>query len=163
MQIKEETNCRVCNGKLKVALDLGNIYPSAFLKDEEVVDEGGKAPLVLSECEDCGLVQLKHTVDLDSMYRQYWYSSSLNKSMVSSLRNIVNEIENRMDLKDGDTVLDIGCNDGTLLNMYRHGLDPIGFDPALNIQHIGQEFHIVADYFSAEKFPSGKKARVVTA
>src|SRR5690349_21563311 len=118
-RITEETECRICHGELETVLDLGNIYPSSFLRDDEKVSEDMKAPLALARCKACGLVQLKHTIDLDLMYRQYWYSSSLNKSMVSSLQDIVTEIEKRMVLEPDDTILDIGCNDGTLLDMYQ--------------------------------------------
>jgi hypothetical protein len=74
MDITERMTCRVCKGILAEVLNLGEIYPSNFVKGNEVLE---KAPLVLSQCENCGLVQLKHTVELDSMYRQYWYRSSL--------------------------------------------------------------------------------------
>lgn len=158
-RITTEEKCRVCRGKLVVALDLGEIYPSAFLKKDEL--PGEKAPLVVAECEDCGLVQLKHTIDLDLMYRQYWYASSLNKSMVSSLNDIVREIESRTELIKGDTVVDIGCNDGTMLNMFDSKLTKIGFDPSRNLQR-SNNFEFVNDYFSAEKYHFWK-AKVITA
>lgn len=165
MGIKEETNCRVCNGELEVVLDLGSIYPSSFVKDDEIVTEDTKAPLALCKCDKCGLVQLKHTIDLDQMYRQYWYTSSLNKSMVVSLQNITREIESRQILNDGDTVLDIGCNDGTLLEAYSYPerLVQVGYDPALNIvRKDDYSYAIVNDYFSAEKYV-WDKAKVITA
>lgn len=174
MQITEQTSCRVCDGQLEVVLDLGSIYPSSFLKEGETVSDDAKAPLVLCKCEKCGLVQLKHTVDLDLMYRQYWYSSSLNKSMVSSLNNIVEEIKGRRVLEPGDDVLDIGCNDGTLLSFYdngQHSYFKTGFDPALNLAKIDSKAcdFFVNDYFNVEAYENERpginnyKAKVITA
>lgn len=152
MYITEEKECRICKGELKEVLNLGNIYPSGFLKDDEKLSEDQKAPLVLAECENCGLVQLKHTIDLDLMYKkQYWYSSGLNKSMISSLSDIVDYIERTIQLEDGDTVLDIGCNDGTLLSQYGHDVVTVGFDPAPNIKN-GNIQCFVNDYFSSATY-----------
>jgi trans-aconitate methyltransferase/ribosomal protein L32 len=157
----DEQQCRICGGELKIVLDLGEIYPSTFLKDGEKLSEDSKAPLILAECKQCGLVQLKHTVDLDLMYRQYWYNSSLNKSMVSSLRDVVNYVESFVSIEPHDAVVDIGCNDGTMLSMYKQGVG-IGFDPALNVKNNCTLF--INDYFSAKDYPkSAPKAKVVTA
>ena len=105
--VKEETHCRLCGGDLVSVLDLGKIYPSAFVKEGDKLPE--KAPLVLAKCAICHLVQLKHTVNLDQMYRQYWYTSSLNKSMVSSLQEIAKRALYYKKLNDEDVVIDIGC------------------------------------------------------
>ncbi len=177
MRIVEEKECRVCLGELKTVLDLGEIYPSDFLRDDEKLSEDSKAPLVLVECQDCGLIQLKHTIDLDMMYRQYWYTSSLNKSMVLSLQDLVNDVENRGILNPGDVVVDIGCNDGTMLGLYQtRDLFTIGFDPALNLKPVkyGVPLVWIPDYFSKSSFDtylkhpvhtewSKMKAKVVTA
>lgn len=156
MNIVEETKCRVCGGEFKEVLDLGEIYPSAFLKENEQAAE--KAPLCLVQCQECELVQLKHTIDLDLMYRQYWYSSSLNKSMVNSLADIVNEIKNRGVLKPGDDIIDIGCNDGTMLSMYDNGNHlyfKTGFDPALNLQRDEKAMDFFCnDYFTFDNWPT---------
>ena len=162
----EETKCRICKGDLEVVLDLGSIFPSAFLHTNEKVTEDSKAPIVLAQCKECGLVQLKHTVELDSMYRQYWYCSSLNKSMVSSLKEITDEIEAKGYINNYDLTLDLGCNDGTLLNLYTKNIMKVGFDPALNLARPDCLF--VNDYFSSEKFfdsmgTSQLKANVITA
>lgn len=127
----ERLTCRLCGSSLKTVIDLGNIYLNDFVDEgEEIVS----APLTLVRCERCELVQLQHTSDLDRLYRQYWYQSSLNKSMITALQDIVTNIENRVTLYPGDTVIDIGCNDGTLLSLYKNpNLNRIGFDPALNL------------------------------
>lgn len=162
MKIVEETKCRVCKGELETVLDLGEIVPSAFLTQSEIEQEGEKAPLVLVKCKQCDLVQLRHTVDLDLMYRQYWYSSSLNKSMISSLQDIEEEIEKKIKLEVEDVVVDIGCNDGTMLNMYPAFVKKVGFDPALNLKHPVMDF-FVNDYFTAKSYPVTQKAKVITA
>jgi hypothetical protein len=163
MRVKEESKCRICRGELKVVLDLGSIYPSAFLNNNEKVSEDLKAPLVLAECEDCELIQLKHTVDLDLMYRQYWYSSSLNKSMVSSLRDVVSDILGRIILYNNDMIIDIGANDGTMLEMYPRNLWKVAFEPALNVRpKQGSVTTWIPDYFSKEAFDTYLKHPVHT-
>src|SRR5688572_7416856 len=103
MNIEERKICRVCEGGLETVLDLGFIYPSNFVNASQELE---RAPLVLSKCNKCNLVQLKHTVELDSMYRQYWYRSSLNPSMVKDLEDIVYNIEQIIRLEDEDVVVD---------------------------------------------------------
>ena len=65
-------------------------------------------------------------------------------------------------------MLDIGCNDGTLLCSYQtEGLDKIGVDPSANVLALAREkgLDVVNDYFSAAVYDEArprKKARVVT-
>lgn len=157
----ERLTCRLCGSSLKTVIDLGDIYLNDFVDEgEEIVS----APLTLVRCERCELVQLKHTSDLDRLYRQYWYQSSLNKSMVTALQDIVTNIESRVTLYPGDTVIDIGCNDGTLLSLYKNpNLNRIGFDPALNLADKAQlhcdTFHNT--YFGDTSIQT-PKAKVIT-
>jgi hypothetical protein len=156
------TTCRSCGGLLKSSLILDDIYPSGFVRGDEQLT---KQPLVLATCESCNLVQLMHDYDLDLMYRQYWYSSALNKSMVSSLKDIVEDIESR-DSFGGKVVVDIGTNDGTLLTFYKTSpSEKIGFDPALNLKERAEVncTRFINDYFSADNYPVGDKAMVITA
>jgi hypothetical protein len=162
--ITELRNCRVCGGTyLTEVVDLGSIFPSGFLKPDEKLSEDLRVPMVAVRCEDCGLVQLKYTIELDKMYRQYWYSSSLNRSMVSSLHEIVEEVENRISLTEDSYIVDIGANDGTMLQMYNKGIK-IGFDPALNL-HKPNCHTFINDYFTVEAYNKAvdSKAKVVTA
>lgn len=163
MNITEEKICRICSGRLVKVLDLGMIYPSSFLRDNENVTVDGKAPLVLAECESCGLIQLKHTIDLDLMYRQYWYASSLNKSMVSSLQDIVIDIQTKVTLQPYDVVMDIGCNDGTMLGMYPDFVTTVGYDPSKNLEKKFPINYFINDYFTADAYQYPLRAKVVTA
>jgi SAM-dependent methyltransferase len=147
-----QEECRICDGELVDKFSLGNLYPSGFMKPGEQWPD--KASLTLTECQECSLVQLRHTVPLDSMYKQYWYRSGLNASMKTDLQDIVESIERRTVLGAGDIVLDIGCNDGTLFDYYKAGdsLVKIGYDPALNLaEEVSQrDIFFINDYFSAD-------------
>jgi len=158
----KRTQCRYCKGELKEALNLGELYPSGFIKGDEVLT---KEPLVLSICQACGLVQLSHDMDLDLLYRQYWYSSALNKSMLVSLEDVVQDIEKRNGF-GGKVAVDIGTNDGSLFSFYKtHLSEKIGFDPALNLKERAEKncTRFINDYFTAEAYPVADKASVITA
>ena len=160
--VREEMHCRICGKPLRSLLDFGEIYPSAFVKDQTNLT---KVPLVLAQCKECGLVQLKHTVELDFMYRQYWYRSGLNKSMLNDLKNIVDDIEKTIELNPGDTVVDIGCNDGSLFKYYNKDkeLKRVGFDPAENLSDVYLNTDLfINDYFPTKYPIKPLNARVIT-
>jgi hypothetical protein len=163
MNFTEQIRCRVCHGWLDVVVDFGEIYPSGFVKNQEGIE---KAPLALAQCRSCGLVQLRHTVDLDSMYKQYWYRSGLNKSMLRDLEDVVKCAEKEIKLYSDDITVDIGCNDGSLFNyLTNKKVVTVGFDPALNLSERAEKNCniFVNDYFSADKYPKNlPKARLIT-
>ena len=162
--VREEIGCRACEGSLTDLLDFGEIYPSGFVESQEGLT---KAPLALVQCERCMLVQLKHTINLDSMYKeQYWYSSGLNKSMVSSLLNVAAEAQKRQPLEEGDIIIDIGCNDGTLFDFFPDNVYKIGFDPAQNMKEQAEQKCdlFINDYYDSALLPIGThgKAKIIT-
>jgi SAM-dependent methyltransferase len=91
-----------------------------------------RAPLHLMRCTHCKLLQLKHTVDPSIMYTDgYGYASGVNEQMVAHLTDLVDFVAARYDVQPFDPVLDIACNDGTLLRAWepykvvRYGVDPV--------------------------------------
>lgn len=155
-------NCRICSSTdYKSILDLGLIHPSGFSKDGAVLD---KTPLHLVRCTQCQLVQLEHSVNLDRMYKDfYWYRSSLNPSMIQALYNIVQSAMNKIHLNDQDVVCDIGANDLTLLKFYPSNIIKVAYEPASNLQEYSKFAHYhISDYFSADAYPLKQKARIIT-
>jgi len=147
------STCRVCKSSFEPLLDLGDHYVSDFpLPDQS---DGIKAPLELVLCRRCRLLQLRHTVSPEDMYRNYWYRSGTNRTMQLALADIANKAETLAHLQPGDSVLDIGCNDGTLLAAYRTGdIYRIGFDPAENLAPLSRRIAqtVVADFFALDAF-----------
>ena len=171
--IKEIKKCRACGAKNLVdLLSLGDLAVSDFVENPSL-NAGYVAPLDLILCGveegGCGLVQLKHTVPSEVMYRNYWYQSGINQTMTNELANITKEASAIVELKSGDTVIDIGSNDGTLLRSYDvKGLKTVGFEPALNLLSLGKQgtTHIIPDFFGKEGWDKAfgeSKAKVITA
>jgi len=162
------TTCRVCDGAPVPILSLGNHYVSDFVTPGE--SDGTRAPLELVLCRRCHLLQLKHTVPAENMYRNYWYRSGTNSTMRGALADIANTAEQLIHLKEGDTVLDIGCNDGTLLAAYKTGkVFKVGFDPAENLAPYSRQVAdcVVTGFFEAAAFQKhpdlkNRKPKIVT-
>src|SRR6185312_14246693 len=120
------STCRVCGSKLEPILSLGDQHVSDFLKPEQA--DGPKVPLELVLCQQCRLLQLRHTVPPEMMYQNYWYRSGTNQTMRDALADISGSASKVVHLQSGDAVLDIGCNDGTLLGSYTvPGIYKVGF------------------------------------
>lgn len=119
-----QTTCRLCEHSLverDPVLDLGDLLVSQFPApgDRDFV----QAPLALAECQNCHLVQLTHTVHPRHLFQgDYWYASGINGLMREELRNVVREARMWTKVQDGDWVLDIGANDGTLMSAWREHL-----------------------------------------
>jgi len=160
--------CRVSGSKTLVPiLDLGEqaltgVFPHSTT---EAVTTG---PLRLVWCPDSGLLQLDHSYDLGEMYGDnYGYRSGLNQSMVRHLSQKIRELERLVELKPGDTVLDIGSNDATSLKAYSvPSLQRIGIDPTGTKfrQYYPDDIALVPDFFAADAFRrgGGRPARIVT-
>ena len=159
-------SCRSCGSKnLKSILNLGEIYISDFVESDS---QRGKAPLELVLCEDCSLLQLRHTTNPELLYRQYWYKSSINETIINDLEDIAEKAERMVSPDAGDIVLDIGANDGTLLRLFqRKGLRRVGFEPARNLLEEARKgtTEIINDFFNFEAFNEifgEEKAKIIT-
>ncbi len=169
--IVERSSCRVCgNESLTPLISLGDLHVSNFVKGGK--QEGHKYPLELVLCDKqnggCGLVQLRHTVSAEIMYRNYWYRSGMNKTMSDELRGIAAKAESLVRLSGKDYVIDIGANDGTLLRGYTKKPRLVGFEPARNLMKYAREgtTEIINDFFAFSHWKGrfGKrKAKVITA
>jgi len=161
-------SCRVCNSKdLSNLFSLGNLYISTFV--DKPKDHIGKAPLELIWCNNCTLVQLKHTAPQELMYsKHYWYRSGLNKVIVDDLKEIAEVSQNMVNLKLEDVVLDIGANDGTLLGFYPKKYTRVGCEPATNlIKEMKKNCDVaITDFWNYEVYKNylgNKKAKIITA
>lgn len=160
--------CRLCQkSDLKPVIDLGpHALGGRFPRHDEA--DPPSAPLVVVRCEPCGLVQLAHSVTPNELFTsEYGYRSGLNQTMREHLVRLARELSERASVKPGDVVLDIGCNDGTLLNQYGAAATRVAIDPLAHKFRDGypSDFFVVDDYFTAAAFQRilpVRKARIVS-
>jgi hypothetical protein len=166
--IKSIQNCRSCNSsKVEVVFDLGEqVLTGVFRSDS--LDDISSSPVALVACNSCRLVQMKYSYSLNEMYNEgYGYQSGLTTYMSQHLKGILSFASDLVNLDKDDTILDIGCNDGTLLNHYPKDLyNLIGIDPVAKkyLDRYPKNAKVVTDFFTKESYFSvtSNKAKIVT-
>jgi hypothetical protein len=172
MHLVHRKSCRVCGSKsLTPVIDLGTQHlQGSFLKPGKEIPPMRKIPLTLVRCDPtldesaCGLLQMEHSVPPEVLYSAYWYRSGTNQTMRDHLSEIVHTSLKMLQKPEG-TVLDIGCNDGTLLSNYPDSFVKIGVDPSDVAQQVQPPVKVIQDIFpSAEltSFLGDKKCHIIT-
>jgi len=157
-KVVEKKACRACGAKFtnKILWNFGNQAIIDFPDEGE--EDRGRAPIQLVQCPACDLIQLRHTVDADTLYSKFFYRSSVNEQMREALRDVVNSATNLVDLSHTAFICDIGTNDGELLLNYPEDVWKIGFEPAEDFAREAagrfrarkdEKFEIVPSYFNA--------------
>jgi SAM-dependent methyltransferase len=158
MHILHKQCCRVCGcSHLTPVIDLGDQYlQGSFLKPPMQKPPSRRVPTQLVRCdvaksEDaCGLLQLAHSIPPEILYANYWYRSGTNDTMrrhlaeiVASALSIVAPSQHR--------VLDIGCNDGTLLGHVPPAFERWGVDPSDIAATIPAPVKVINTVFPSDK------------
>lgn len=124
-------NCRLCGGEISLAMKMCPMP----LVDEYDVRFAELYPTELFNCLKCGLVQLGVVVDADKMFNSgYTYRTGSSPGLVKHFNELASELVNEARLTRDSFVVDIGCNDGTLLKEINRltGCSILGIDPAAN-------------------------------
>jgi SAM-dependent methyltransferase len=172
MHLIYRKTCRVCGTTaLTKVIDLGEQYlQGSFVKPGKEIPPLRKIPCTLVRCDvtrdekACGLLQIAHSVPPEILYSAYWYRSGTNNTMRNHLRGIVEEALDITGRKEVTAVLDIGCNDGTLLNYYPTSYEKFGIDPSDVAKEVKQA-NVVQDIFPSNKLErliGEKKIDIVT-
>jgi 2-polyprenyl-3-methyl-5-hydroxy-6-metoxy-1,4-benzoquinol methylase len=160
--------CLCCDSdKLKLILDLkSQPLANSYVNDKNSLEE--YFPLALNYCSNCTHLQLTHAVNPDLLFKHYLYVSGTTKTLRDYFDYFVGITEKYFEKKQL-TVLDIACNDGTLLsfvpeNIIRVGIDPV--DDSYKKESEKNSNLIIQDYFSHNVFSKSKygdlKAKVIT-
>lgn len=162
MHLIKRNTCRVCGSKaLTPVINLGEQYlQGSFVKPGKEMPPTRKISTSVVRCDPmrdekaCGLLQMEFTVPPEVLYSAYWYRSGTNNTMRRHLQGIVEEAMGMIGVKEKATVLDIGCNDGTLLGFYPDSFTKFGVDPSDIAQEIKAPVNVVQDIFPSEELIS---------
>ena len=146
--------CRICKSSdLDIVISLGEqVITSRFPLYGD--NSTPKTPIDLSLCNKCGLLQLYQTTNSSEMYEhEYGYRSGISNTMRSHLKQYQEEILTKVKLEKGDTIVDIGSNDSTMLQYYSSDYQRIGVDPTGSqfSQYYG-DVSLIPTYFTRENF-----------
>ena len=135
------TKCEVCeNEQLKKVLDLGN-HPLC----DDLIPMGEESsceefPIEILFCEKCLTAHQNYQIPKQTLFsKNYHYRARMTGSVLSGMADFVEGCENRFGSLHGKVVLDIGCNDGSLLDFFKiKGCKTVGIEPtgaALESKH----------------------------
>lgn len=132
--------CRVCSTETIEWLDLG-LQPLANELRQPGSPEPERFPLAVERCPECALSQLSTVVPPERLYTAaYPYRSGVSATWREHCRGIARMLPSGL-------MLDIGANDGTLVNMCREG---VGLDPS------PQGPGVFAGFFPATREPGNR-------
>ena len=135
-------SCRSCGRQaILPVLSLGQLpLANRLLSEDDLMRPEPRYPLDVVMCTDCALVQITETVPPEILFRDYVYFSSYSTTMLDSSEALANRLVNERALDGHSLVIEIGSNDGYLLQFYqRHGVSVLGIDPALNVAEIARQ------------------------
>lgn len=153
VELKE---CLACGSSdLKLTLDLGfQPLANSYRADKSEFLE--MFPLAINLCTNCHHVQLTHAVNPDLMFKDYLYVSGTSQTMHDHFEWFAEYAKEYYEVMSGmylNSVLDIGCNDGSQLKHFiSDTVMTYGVDPAENLAPISRAMgnDIYVGYFDKE-------------
>jgi SAM-dependent methyltransferase len=125
-------DCELCgSGGLVEVLDLGSqpLCDDLVRADED--RECSRYPINIVFCEHCFTAHQRYQVPKETLFSStYHYRSRMTADVLSGMQDLVASVEQHFGLLDGKVVLDIGCNDGSLLDVFAsRGAVTFGIEP----------------------------------
>ena len=103
----------------------GNSFPTAEVKGQEL-----EFPFAMLVCRSCWQVQLEEFPTPEFMFANHPYITGVNMPVVDHFDRMAKKTIHRFRIPAQSLIVDIGCNDGTLLKKFREaGMRVLGVDP----------------------------------
>lgn len=146
--------CEVCgNEKLEPVLDLG-LHPLC----DDLVPLGESRtctqyPIEILYCAKCGTAHQRFQVPKRELFPStYHYRARFTADVLSGMAALANECAARVGKLENKLVLDVGCNDGSLLDCFRNnGARTVGIEPTGAYEDAqGKGHDILNGFFSVQ-------------
>ena len=128
--------CRFCSAELRhTVVDLGmSPLCESYLTADQLNRMEPYYPLHVYVCHHCFLVQVPEHVSPEAIFGEYAYFSSYSDSWLAHARSYVTMITARLGLSAESRVVELGSNDGYLLQYFvAEGIPVLGVEPARNV------------------------------
>jgi len=173
MRKKSKTinRCQISGANdLETIISLGFLPPvNKMQKVNSKKEETTFFPVELMYSKFSKLVQLNNLVDKSILFpKEYPYTSSTTKILRENFKELYEECSRLISLESDDLIIDIGSNDGNLLNNFKKNHKVLGVTPE-NIGRIAikKGINTLIKYFDTKTskyiFKKFGKAKIVTA
>lgn len=132
--------CLICNYKLKVFVDFG-MMPIANAFSKKLLKKNYLFDMKTGFCPKCKMVQLLNQPPKELMFHdKYAFYSSTSKFMIAHFKKFSNQVEKNYLVSKQDLVLEIGSNDGILIqNFKKKGYKCVGVEPSKNVAEVSKK------------------------
>jgi hypothetical protein len=153
-KVHEINSCEVCgNEELVSVLDLG-VHPMC----DDLVPRGdsrncNEYPIEILFCQNCNTAHQRFQVPKEDLFpSSYHYRSRFTADVLTGMAGLVDSCAQRFGGLSGKKVLDIGCNDGSLLDFFKQqGASTIGIEPTGAYLDAEQKGHITYNNYLSEE------------
>lgn len=131
--------CRGCDqAAVRPFFDLGKLpLAGGFLRGTDDIAAERAYPLLISLCDNCGLVQIVDPVDPEILFGDYSFATGTVAGLVRHFDGYADWIKQRY---SPSTVVEFGANDGTLVAaLGERGIRAVGIDMAPNVTEMARE------------------------
>jgi SAM-dependent methyltransferase len=147
--------CRFCGSPLSaVFADLGvSPVANSLVTEDRLSAMEPFYPLRAFVCGECFLVQSEEFESPGGIFSDYVYFSSYSTSWLAHCRAYADMIVERLGLGPGHTVVEVGSNDGYLLQFFHgRGIRVLGVEPAANVaqEAIVKSIPTIVRFFGSE-------------
>lgn len=145
--------CQICSSKnLQTILSFGHQpIVQSYLTPKQLHEPEATYSLNFCFCPRCGLAQLDYIIDPRLVFpTNYPYRTGLTDMLVRNFRGLADVLEKRYRLSHPNLIVDIGCNDGTLLEGFKNkGLRVLGIEPTNAAKSARQKnIPVIQKYFN---------------
>ena len=145
------SKCLICVSEYSSFVDFG-VMPiaNAFATKEQIKNEY-TFPMKVGFCGNCNMVQLVEQPDREKMFHEnYAFFSSTSNYMKEHFKLFTNSVSELQDLNENSFVVEVGCNDGILLeNFIIDNIPCLGVEPSENVAQVAMEkgIEVITQFF----------------
>jgi methylation protein EvaC len=123
---------------------------NAFATKEQIKNEY-TFPMKVGFCGNCNMVQLVEQPEREKMFHEnYAFFSSTSNYMKEHFKLFANSVSDLQDLNEDSFVVEVGCNDGILLeNFIIDNIPCLGIEPSENVAQVAMEkgIEVITQFF----------------